>query len=145
MVCAIGCRCVACGPVWTQMVVDAGQGKEIRKKKEKKKKRNLLGTDGWRTRLRADALHAHGLWLQIRVLRKEKKLTSADGGRNCMRTRCVAWAVDCVCAWAVDTDEGDEKRKKKNDRVRILDVISCRRGCVACGRRWWWARTGVKK
>ena len=50
--------------------------------------------DGWRTQLCADALHAHGLWLQIRVLRKEKELTSADGGHNCMRTCCVAWAVD---------------------------------------------------
>ena len=32
--------------------------------------------------------------VQIRVLRKEKKLTSADGGRNCVRMRCMAWAVD---------------------------------------------------
>ena len=47
MVGVIGCRCVACSPVWTQMVVDAGEGKEIRKKKERKKEnRNLLGTDG---------------------------------------------------------------------------------------------------
>ena len=96
MVCVIGCRCVACGLVWTQMVVDAGQGKEIRKKKEK---RNLLGTDEWQMWLHVDALHAHGLWLQIRVLRKEKELTSADGGRNCMQTCCVVWA-------AVDMDEG---------------------------------------
>ena len=49
MVGAIGCRCIVCGPMWTQMVVDTDEGKEIRKKEERKKeKRNLLGTDGGR-------------------------------------------------------------------------------------------------
>ena len=57
----------------------------------------------------------------------------------------VANVIACVCVWAVDTNERDKKRKKKTDQVRILDVISCRHGCIACRRRWWWARTGVKK
>ena len=46
MVGVIGCRCIACSPVRTQMVVDAGEDKEIRNKKGRKKEnRNLLGTD----------------------------------------------------------------------------------------------------
>ena len=59
----------------------------------------------------------------------------------------VADTIVCMCAWAVDMDEGDEERKinKKTDQVWIVDVISCRHGCVACGHRWWWARMGVKK
>ena len=36
-----GCDCMRIHCVWTQMVVDAGEGKERRKKE-----RNLLGVDG---------------------------------------------------------------------------------------------------
>ena len=49
-------------------------------------------------------------------------------------------ACGCVaCAWAVDTDEADERRKRKTYQVRIVDMILCRRGCVTCRHRWWWS------
>ena len=62
---AIGCKWIACGAMWMQMVVDTGEGKEIRKKET-----YSVGM--------ADASHVHRLWLQMRVLRKEKKLTKCE-------------------------------------------------------------------
>ena len=47
----------------------------------------------------------------------------------------MADAIVCgcvACAWAADTDEADERRKRKTYQVRIVDMISC--GC-----RWWWS------
>ena len=66
MVGAIGCRCIACGPVWMQMVVDAGEGKEIRKMEERKKEKK----------------------------KKETYSVRMDGGHDCVRTHCMRMGCD---------------------------------------------------
>ena len=84
----------------------------------------------------------HGLWTQMRdsgghrwmrVKKKERKKSKLTGCRWLTRLHA------CVCGlWK---RMRGTKREKKNDWVWILDMISCRRRCIACGRRWWWART----
>ena len=104
MVGVIGCRCVACGPVRTQMVVNAGEGKEIRKKKGKKKENRLYSVQ------MTDAIGCGRVACARAVV--------ADKGTKKRKETHQVRMVDAIacgrvaCAWAVDADEGKEKRKK---------------------------------
>ena len=97
MVGAIGCRCVACGLVWTHMVVGAGEGKEIRKKEERKIK------------------ETYSVWtvdvIACRRVACAWAVVADKGTKKRKETHQVRMldAIACghvACAWAVDADKG---------------------------------------
>ena len=115
-------RVVWCGRRWWW-----SEGNEIRRKKE----RNLQSVDG-----RRDCVQIHA-WAVVADEGKKKKKThqvqmvdanacgrvadsEGDETRKKETEAYWVWMADAIvcghvpCAWAMDTDEGDEKSKSKN-------------------------------